>query len=240
MRPRSSHSTHPLDPCLAEYTVETIVRTSFNSKESSCHDLPGWKDLNGIDCSPFDASQEHANTWCGNPGVKSADGTPAKLACCACGGGFSKVPEMRGSMQLPPANSTSYVKYALGPRCEANCTAGHEIAWSEKCKWNTNNCSACQQCYCSDWNFLPEGIFPAKPDTEPDPAQECARRCTRAYGPGQKALEALLCFVSKADLCSFAVGGPGVPSCSNRGCGTTDAACGRGEALHEWDAKSSE
>jgi len=34
--------------------------------------------------------------------------------------------------------------------------------------------------YCSDWRYLPEGGYPARLDSNADPLQECAERCTTA------------------------------------------------------------
>jgi len=39
--------------------------------------------------------------------------------------------------------------------------------------------------YCSDWRYLPEGGYPARQNAKADPVQECAKRCTKAYGKQQ-------------------------------------------------------
>ena len=41
--------------------------------------------------------------------------------------------------------------------------------------------------YCEDWKYLPEGGYPPLKNPKADHLQECATRCTKAYGAGQKA-----------------------------------------------------
>eukprot|EP00947_MAST-08B_sp_MAST-8B-sp1_P003562 g3562.t1 len=101
---RRSDSSSPTSPTLP-------ISTSKH-----CTNLPHWSDGENFDCSPFDASPEHAKKWCDNALVRSIHGIPAKLACCACGGGL----ESYLSHKDRYGAATPTLTYASGPRLQVN------------------------------------------------------------------------------------------------------------------------
>ena len=91
------------------------------------------------------------------------------------------------SGEPPPVSSGEYKQYILGPRCDKTCTKD-PAPWPDKCINKTNACSACKECYYSDWKFVQVSSEVYQHRDPKTLAQDCARRCGRAFGPAQAAV----------------------------------------------------
>lgn len=75
-----SYATMALElPVVVDNSGETPTATAVR-------DMPGWVDLNGFDCAPFDDTN-HATVYCSDAGIVNSAGVTAAEACMACGGG---------------------------------------------------------------------------------------------------------------------------------------------------------